>query len=114
MYVCVYIQRVMGGREEGKKRQLREGKLVKILQRNLSIQFMVLPSIQVFHKFAYCEMNTFYKYTIFFFFFFFELYLIFEISAFEIHSFSRHHTQTPEVCNATCKQLSRLLTQHET
>lgn len=61
----------MGGREEGKKRQLREGKLVKILQRNLSIQFMVLPSIQVFHKFAYCEMNTFYKYTIFFFFLFF-------------------------------------------
>lgn len=73
MYVCVYIQRVMGGREEGKKRQLREGKLVKILQRNLSIQFMVLPSIQVFHKFAYCEMNTFYKYTIFFFFFFFRI-----------------------------------------
>lgn len=110
--VCLYTE---SHRREGRRQKDRDSRDMvnesKYWQRNLHIRFMVLPSIS-FHKFTYCEMNTFYKYTIHF--FFFEFYLIFEISAFEIHSFSRHHTQTPEVCNATWKQLSRLLTQHET
>lgn len=66
--VCLYTE---SHRREGRRQKDRDSRDMvnetKYWQRNLHIRFMVLPSIS-FHKFTYCEMNTFYKYTIHFFF----------------------------------------------
>lgn len=40
-----------------------------------------------------------------------EFYLTFEISAFDSHSYHRHHIQTSEVSNSAFKQLSQVLFQ---
>ena len=64
---------------------------------------MVLPSMQLFHKFNYFHINTLKKQNIaccpgF--------YLTVEISSFDSYSYHHHHLQTPEVNNASVKVIS--------
>ena len=64
---------------------------------------MVLPSMQLFHKFNYFHINTLKKQNIaccpgF--------YQTVEISSFDSYSYHHHHLQTPEVNNASIKVIS--------
>ena len=107
IYVCVcvftYIEKGEAGREgdrnrDRERREISNGS--KCQQVSLDKGYMVLPSMQLFHKFSYFQINTFLKQTIaccpgF--------YLNFEISAFDSCSYHHHHTQTPEMCNASFK-----------
>lgn len=67
--------------------------------------------MQLFHKFSYFQINTFKKWTIarcpgF--------YLNFETSAFDSCSYHHHHTQTPEMCNASFKSYLTFCPRQET
>lgn len=67
--------------------------------------------MHLFHKFSYFQINTFKKWTIgccpgF--------YLNFGISAFDSCSYHHHHTQTPEMCNASFKSYLTFCPRQET